>query len=99
MGDSRGRWEGDTLVVDSIGYRNDQWLDARGSPLTEAGKVTERFRRPNFGNLEIEVTINDPKAYTRSWTATIRQTAVVDTELLDYICAENEKDVQHLTVK
>jgi len=57
--------EGDTLVVDSIGYRDDQWLDGRGSPLTEAGKVTERFRRPNFGNLEIEVTINDPKAYTR----------------------------------
>ena len=98
-GYSTGRWEGDTLVVDSIGYRDDQWLDARGSPLTEVGKVTERFRRPNLGNLEIEVTINDPKAYTRPWTATIRQTAVLDTELLDLICLENEKDVQHLTVK
>ena len=98
-GYSSGHWEGDTLVVDSIGYRDDQWLDARGSPLTEAGRVTERFRRPNFGNLEIEVTVNDPKAYTRPWTATIRQTAVVDTEMLDLICLENEKDVQHLTVK
>ncbi|HSR08823.1 MAG TPA: hypothetical protein VLM42_16890 [Bryobacteraceae bacterium] len=98
-GYSTGHWDGDTLVVDSIGYRDDQWLDARGSPLTEAGKVTERFRRPNFGNLEIEVTINDPKAYTRPWTATIHQTVVVDTELIDLICMENEKDVQHLTVK
>jgi len=98
-GYSTGRWEGDTLVVDSIGYRDDQWLDARGSPLTEVGKVTERFRRPNLGNLEIEVTINDPKAYTRPWAATIRQTAVLDTELLDLICLENEKDVAHLTVK
>jgi hypothetical protein len=98
-GYSSGHWEGDTLVVNSIGFRDDQWLDARGSPLTEAAKVTERFRRPNFGNLEIEVTVNDPKAYTRPWTVTIRQTAVLDTEMLDLICLENEKDVQHLTVK
>ena len=98
-GYSSGHWEGDTLVVDSIGFRDDQWLDGRGSPLTEAGKVTERFRRPNYGNLEIELTVNDPKGYTRPWTVTIRQTAVVDTEMLDLICLENEKDVQHLTVK
>jgi hypothetical protein len=98
-GYSSGRWEGDTLVVESIGFRDDQWLDARGSPLTEVGKVTERFRRPNYGNLEIEVTVNDPKAYTRPWTVMVRQTAVLDTDLLDLICLENEKDVPHLTVK
>ena len=98
-GYSVGHWDGDTLVVDSIGYPDGQWLDARGSQLTESAKVTERFRRPNLGNLEIEVTVNDPKAYTRPWTVTIRQTAVLDTEMIDLICTDNEKDVQHLTVK
>ncbi len=96
MGYSVGHWEGNALVVESIGYRDDQWLDARGSPLTHSGKVTEKFRRPNFGNLEIEVTVNDPKGYTRPWTAMVHQTAVLDTEMLDLICLENEKDVPHL---
>jgi hypothetical protein len=95
-GYSSGRWEGDRLVVETMGFRDDQWLDARGNPLTSAAKVTERFQRPNFGSMEIEVTINDPKAYTRPWTALIRQTAVLDTEMLDSICLENEKDVPHL---
>ena len=98
-GYSSGRWEGDALVVDTIGFRDDQWLDARGNPLTNAAKVTERFRRPNFGSMEIEVTINDPKAYTRPWTVLIRQTAVLDTEMLDSICLENEKDIPHLPAR
>ena len=67
-GYSVGRWEGDTLVVDSIGFRDDLWLDFRGSPLTSAGKVRERITRPDFGHLNIEVTVDDPKAYTRPWT-------------------------------
>ena len=95
-GYSSGHWEGDRLVVETIGFRDDQWLDARGNPLTDAAKVTERFRRANFGTLEIEVTVNDPKAYTRPWTVMIRQTAVLDTEMLDSVCLENEKDVPHL---
>jgi hypothetical protein len=95
-GYSSGHWDGDRLVVESNGFRDDQWLDARGNPLTSAAKVTERFRRPNFGNMEIEITINDPKAYTRPWTVLVKQTAVPDTDLLDSICLENEKDVPHL---
>ncbi|HLK46815.1 MAG TPA: hypothetical protein VKT49_01695 [Bryobacteraceae bacterium] len=95
-GYSSGHWEGDRLIVESNGFRDDQWLDARGNPLTSAGKVMERFRRPNFGNMEIEITIDDPKAYTRPWTVLVKQTAVVDTDLLDSICLENEKDVPHL---
>jgi hypothetical protein len=95
-GYSVGRWDGDTLVVESIGYPDGQWLDGRGSQLTESARVTERFRRPSVGNLEIEVTVNDPKAYIRPWTVTIHQTAVFDTEMIDLICADNEKDVQHL---
>ena len=98
-GYSVGHWEGDALVVESIGYPDGQWLDVRGSQLTESARVTERYRRPNLGKLEIEVTVNDPKAYTKPWTVTIHQVAVFDTEMIDLICTDNEKDVQHLTVK
>jgi hypothetical protein len=95
-GYSVGRWDGDALVIETIGFRDDQWLDAAGSPLTNAGRVTERFHRPDYGHLTIDVTIDDPKAYTQPWTTTIRLLAVPDTEMLDAQCLENEKDVPHL---
>ncbi len=95
-GYSSGHWEGDTLVVESIGYRDDQWLDASRSPVTSGGKVTERFRRPNYGTLEIEITVDDSKAYTRPWTVLVKQDVVLDTDMLDAVCLENEKDAQHL---
>jgi hypothetical protein len=98
-GYSSGKWEGDTLVVHTAGFRDDLWLDAQGSPLTSAAKVTERIRRPNFGKLEIEITVDDPKAYTAPWTVKLTQPVVLDTELLDYICAENERDTPHFTGK
>lgn len=98
-GYSSGKWEGDTLVVESIGFRDDLWLDMRGNPMTSAAKVTERFRRPNYGSLEIEVTVNDPKAYTKPWTVELKEAIQVDTELADEICLENEKSVQHMTGK
>ncbi len=98
-GYSSGRWESDTLVVETIGFRDGIWLDRNGSPMTEAAKMTEKFRRVNFGNLEIEVTIDDPKAYTKPWTVTLHQVIVLDTELLDYYCQENEKDTAHLVGK
>jgi hypothetical protein len=98
-GYSSGKWEGDTLVVRTAGFRDDLWLDSQGSPLTSAATVTERFRRPNFGKLEIEITVDDPKAYTAPWTIKLNQPIVLDTELLDYICAENEKDAPHFTGK
>jgi len=98
-GYSTGKWEGDTLVVQSIGYRDDQWLDGAGSPLTSTAKVTERFRRPRFGKLEIEITVDDPKSYTRPFTVMVNQDLIVDTDLLDAICAENEKDAQHMPAK
>ena len=68
VGYSSGRWEGDTLVVQSAGFRDGLWLDANGSPLTDAARITERFRRPTFGKLEIDVTVDDPKAYRAPWT-------------------------------
>jgi hypothetical protein len=95
-GYSSGKWEGDTLVVQSTGFRDGLWLDTGGSPLTDAARVTERFRRVNYGTLEIELTIDDPKAYTKPWTIKVMQIIAPDTELLDYICLENEKDVRHL---
>jgi hypothetical protein len=90
-GYSTGRWDGDVLVIDSNGFRDDLWLDLRSSPLTSAATVRERIRRPDFGHLEIEITVDDAKAYTRPWTATLRQQLVVDTEINDEICLENEK--------
>jgi len=94
-GYSSARWDGDTLVVHTTGFRDDLWLDLKGSPLTEAGKLTERFRRPNYGALEIELTVDDPKAYTKPWTVPIKKALMPDTELLDEICLENEKSYRH----
>ena len=95
-GYSSAKWEGDTLVVQTIGFRDGLWLDTGGSPLTDAAKVTEKFRRLNYGTLEIELTIDDSKAYTKPWSIKVTQIIAPDTELLDYICLENERDVQHL---
>ena len=98
-GYSTAKWEGDTLVVHTIGFRDDLWLDSDGNPLTNAGKVTEKIRRPNYGTLEIEITVDDPKAYTAPWTIKMIQPIVLDSELLDYYCLENEKDFAHMVGK
>jgi hypothetical protein len=92
-GYSTARWDGDALVVTTKGFRDGLWLDAGGSPLTDQATITERFRRVTFGRLEIDLTVDDPKAYTAPWTTTLRQFLAADTELLDYYCLENEKDV------
>jgi hypothetical protein len=96
QGYSTARWEGDTLVVDSNGFRDDIWIDWSGSVITEAAKVRERIRRPNFGSLEIEVTVDDPKAYTRPWTVPLRMRFATDTDLVDEICLENEQSAQRM---
>ena len=85
--------------MDSIGFRDGLWLDIVGSPMTDAAKVRERIRRPDFGHLEVEVTVDDPKAYTRPWTVTMKQAIVLNTELVDEICLENEKSTQRMTGK
>jgi hypothetical protein len=98
-GYSSGRWNGDTLVVETIGFRDDLWLDMAGNPMTSAARVTERIRRPAFGTLLIDFTVDDPKAYTQPWTVTIKQSHAVDVELVDEICLENEKSVQRMVGK
>ena len=99
LGYSSGKWDGDTLVVNTIGFNDGQWIDRGGSPMTDAAKLTERFRRINYGKLEIAVTVDDPKAYTAPWTITLGYTIVLDTDLLEYHCAENERDSSHLVGK
>jgi hypothetical protein len=95
-GYSTARWDGDTLVIDSIGFRDDLWLDMAGSTISEKAKVRERIRRPDYGHLQIEATVDDPKVYTKPWTVTMNQRIVVDTELVDEICLENEKSSQRM---
>jgi hypothetical protein len=96
-GYSVGQWDGDTFVVQTSGFRDGMWIDATGNPMTEAAKITERFRRIDFGHLDIEITMDDPKAYTKPWTVTLHQVIKLDTDLLDFVCGENEKDSSHLS--
>jgi hypothetical protein len=98
-GYSVGRWEGDTLVVETNNYRGDGWLDARGSPITETATFTERFRRVNYGHLDIEFTLDDPKAYTRPFTVRIDQRLMADgSELIEFICHENQQFMKKVKV-
>lgn len=98
-GYSSGRWDGDTLVVHTNGLRDRQWLDALGNPITDAARITERFHRPDLGRLDIEITVDDPRAYTHAWTVTLHQVLTLDTDLLPYVCGENEKDAPRLSSK
>jgi len=95
-GYSTARWEGDTLVVQTAGFRDNLWLDMAGSPMSDVAKMTERMRRPNYGTLEIDLTIDDPKVYTKPFTVNLVQNIELDTELIDEFCLENEKAYQHL---
>jgi hypothetical protein len=96
QGYSSAKWVDDTLVVDTIGFRDDNWIDWNGSVVTEAAKVREEIRRPDFGHLDIKITVDDPKAYTKPWTVNLRQRIVVDAELIDEVCLENEQFVQRM---
>jgi hypothetical protein len=98
-GYSTAVWQGDTLVVKTAGFKDDLWLDASGNPMGNAATLTERIRRPNFGTLEVEMTIDDPTFYTAPWTVTVRQPLILDSELIDYYCLENEKDWVHMKNK
>ena len=89
-GYSVGKWEGDTLVVTTVGFRDDVWLDVNGSPLTGTGKMVERFTRPNFGTLQIDVTIEDPKAYTEPFTVRVMQQLMPNTELFESVCEDRD---------
>lgn len=97
-GYSIGRWEGDTFVVDSRGFNDQTWLDDSGHPHTEAMRSIERFRRVDFGHMDLEVTIDDPKAYTKPWSVMIHLALMPDTEMIEDVC-DNEKDAPHAVGK
>ena len=101
LGYSTGKWEGDTLVVETSGFNDKTWLDTeKGHPATEALRVTERWRRTDFGNMEVRATIDDPKAYTKPRTTTTQRMHLqLGTEILEFICNENEKDISHMVGK
>lgn len=96
MGYSIGHWDGDAMVVETSGFNDHGWLDNNGRPATDALRVTEKFRRKDFGHMEIQVTVDDSKAYTKPWTVTLPYVLLPDTDLLEYVCNENNKDIQHL---
>jgi hypothetical protein len=96
FGYSTGRWDGDTLVVETRGFNGKAWLDQAGKPSTDQLRVIERYTRKDFGHLEREVTIDDPGAYTRPWTVTQQAALLPETELLEFICNENNLDLEHL---
>jgi len=91
-GYSTATWEGDSLVVDSRGFNGKLWLDQLGKPSTEALHVTTRFRRRDFGHMDLQITIDDPKAYTKPWTVAVELGLLPETELMEFICLENERD-------
>ena len=99
QGYSSATWQGDTLVIDTIGVRDDTWIDWNGSVLTEQGKVREEIRRLDYGHMEIKVTVDDPGAYTAPWTVTLTERIVVDAELIDEICLENEQFVERMNLQ
>ena len=96
-GYSVGHWDGDTLVVETTGFRDDVWLDVEGSPLTNSGKITERWRRPKFGLMQIDITVEDPKAYTKPFTVRVNHQLMPDTALMEFVC--EERDARHYVGK
>jgi len=99
QGYSIGKWDGDTFVVESNGFNGKGWLDTNGHPITDALHVIEKYRRKDFGHMDVEITIDDPKAYTRPWTVHENPELQPDTELIEYICEENNRDVGHFVGK
>jgi hypothetical protein len=98
-GYSIGHWDGDTMVVETTGFRDDVWLDIDGTPLTNKGKLTERFHRVNYGTLNVDVTVEDPTMYTAPFTVKVIQRIMPDTELIEFICQENDRSGPHLVGK
>jgi hypothetical protein len=95
QGYSVGHWDGDTLVVDTVGLRDDGWVDVNGSPFTSGTHVTERLRRVNYGRMELDVTVADAKAYTRPWTVRVNYRLVPDQQLIEFVCNENNRPAEH----
>ena len=99
QGYSIGHWDGDTLVVETAGFNDKSWLDFSGHTHTEALRITERYRRTNFGHMQLQITYDDPKTFTRAFSIAMDVNLAPDTELLEFVCNENERDEKHLVGK
>ena len=99
QGYSSARWEGDTLMIETIGVRDGTWIDWNGSQIGEQARIIEEITRPDYGHLDIKVTVDDPVAYTRPWSVNLRERIVVDGELIDEVCLENERFVEHMNLE
>jgi hypothetical protein len=99
LGYSTGRWEGDTLVVDTVGFNDKSWLDAFGHPHSDALHLIERYRRRDFGHLDMEITVDDPKMYTKPFSFKVTHRLVPDSDILEMFCNENEKDRPRMGLK
>jgi hypothetical protein len=96
MGYSAGNWQGDTLAVETIGFTEASWLDSFGHPRSESMRIQERFHRRDFGHMDLEMTFDDPKYYTRPFTLKTQLTLIPDSDVLEFVCGENEKDRKHI---
>jgi hypothetical protein len=99
LGYSVGKWDADTLVVDTVGFNDRGWLDGTGHPRSEALHVVERFHRRDFGHMDVQVTIDDPKVYTKPFSVKFTELLQPDSDVTEYFCAENEKDRPHIGEK
>jgi hypothetical protein len=99
LGYSTGRWDGDSLIVDITGFNDRTWLDVVGHPHSDALHLTERFLRKDLGHMEVEITVDDSKTYTRPWRSKAQLLLNPDTELIEFICNENEKDSIHIQAR
>jgi len=99
LGYSVGRWDRDTLIVETAGFKDDIWLDQAGTPATDALKVTEHFSRRDFGHIDLEIGLEDPKTFTKPWSLTLHLRLQADTDLIESVCSENNKGLQHLIGK
>jgi hypothetical protein len=95
LGYSVGKWDGDSLVVDSAGFNDRGWLDARGHSHSEALHLTERFHRLDVGHMEVRLTIDDLQTYTKPFTVVLKQRLLPDSDVLESFCQENERDARH----
>jgi hypothetical protein len=95
-GYSIGKWENETLVVQTTGFKEEGWLDNAGHPRGESMLITERFRRRDFGHIDLEIRYDNPKYYTRPFTNKTTLTLIPDSDVIEFVCTENEKDLEHL---
>jgi hypothetical protein len=99
LGYSVGQWSGDEFVIHSTGFNGKSWLDSNGLPTSDALQVTERLHRRDYGHMEVRITIDDAKMYATAWTVTLPLDLMPESELMEFVCLENERDLRHIVAQ